>query len=179
VKQWLFTLLAGMSLVLHFALIVLWVRSYFVSDIVRCEEAGGESPWVIHVLYAGCGRLCFGDDVVGVHSWDVNDGGPTSIRSWSYERDVPEPLRPFEESMLGRLGLFYEEGWAHGERWVAPIWLLALVTAIPSLIRIRAFVGGRLSVATGLCISCGYDLRATLRLRGRQRIHAIKDSRPL
>jgi len=159
-KRRLFNVLSGASLVLCVATIGIWVRSYSISDVVTCEEPGRDSPWVIHVLWASRGRVAFGNDFVGVHSWDVNDGGPTTSRYWMFEQMPAEPLRPHDEpiSILGWLGFFYEQGQAHGENWVVPIWFITLLTAVPSLIRVRHRLTQN---PAGHCICCGYDLRAT------------------
>jgi hypothetical protein len=160
-KRFVFHLAVAVSLVLSMAMAVLWVRSYFVEDVVRCEEPGEGSPWVIHVVWASRGRVSFGNDVVGVHSWDVNAGEPTTKRYWKYERMAPEPMRPYEESFLGKMGLFYEQGDAHGERWVAPIWIFMVVTSVPLVVWLRALVRRRWASSAGICVICGYDLRAT------------------
>jgi hypothetical protein len=50
VRRRLFEFLAGTSAVLCLALSVLWVRSYFVEDVVTCEE-----PGALHMLWTGLG----------------------------------------------------------------------------------------------------------------------------
>jgi hypothetical protein len=150
----LLNLLTAVSLLLCVAVCVLWVRGRRVADAFRGSHWAAIS--------------CFDGIVVAWgHGSDVHGYRP---EGWGYSEDDPSEAVEglMAVSVAGARsrwhvpGLFFER--SVGSSGVASLmgvtsWLLALVLGIlPAVWVVRRFRRRRHS---GLCPSCGYDLRAT------------------
>ena len=163
-KRRLLNALAALSLLLCAAVIVLWVRSYRVSESLKWER-----PSHFVVAHSGWGRLSLSrHEAIGPPVW-LDKGlyvegrrarGPLDRLNWEtagycrYGRDAWN---------------FAGFRWNHGTPFgrsrhrvvVFPHWPLAILSAAPPLAWLRARLRRRRRLKRGLCPACGYDLRAT------------------
>lgn len=177
-KRRLFTILSALSLVLCATILFLWVRSYWVaegwswSDGVRVPTAGYQIAWR-KVLVSHRGRVCF--------MMDRSFGSPAAFRR---RLDAKEAAyaRGFHYASTRSPGAWWEwlgfEYRTHNgypviasvaigppvqltRMWLAPHWA-AVVLTIPWPTWWLAGRGRRrYRLRHGLCLQCGYDLRAT------------------
>ena len=164
-KGRLLNLAATISLVLCVAMIVLWVRGYFVWDAVyyrtktptaaaEVQSVGPNFGSVRSQFYAGFSRTI-----------SRRTGTPDELRT-EFEW-VRRPAKESRESW-GWLGFHRETlivntpGFtASGEGYYAPCWLLAIATAMLPVVWGRTLFQARNKFREGCCPVCGYDLRAT------------------
>jgi hypothetical protein len=157
------------SLVLSVATLVLWVRSYGVSDEIQWRNAGGWRSL----------RSARGDVAVGLLVADWS-GHPREFHGPRYRREEPMPAYNWLLEMngnlddtlagLARAGFEWHErrsrrrGTLHAHA-VVPFWAVAAVTAaMPAgwaAARWQRARRHRAARSAGLCPGCGYDLRAT------------------
>ena len=139
-KRRLFTILAALSLLLFVAVVVLWVRSFRSNDLIAHFDASGRWWWVssnasgLHVVNQRVGYV-HGESISWVHK---------QFLWFRYSRGE------------------FTDGTCPS--WSVPHWLpaiLLLALSRPLLIRIRSSCQRRSRLHSGLCPSCGYDLRAT------------------
>ena len=147
-----------MSLLLCVAACALWVRSYCVAEVLgfgRLVDGGAVRTLSLHGAGAARGRLA----LVLVHRYPTeltpDHAGPFYLRQPSHDlqRERPSP------SLWNHLGFFLLDPPEFGV--IVPLWVLALVTAALPAYHASAFARARKRRRTGLCPSCGYDLRAT------------------
>jgi hypothetical protein len=154
----LFTFLSALSAVLCVAVCVLWVQSYWVAQFVGWSAP---VPWFGALSMAGVVRLERGDYPAAPGGW-ARDAYPvpagTSPGLWG-------EIAAREGGPLGRLGFAYARiDYGSGELRLAayfPHWSVVALLAVLPAASVRATVRRRRRTATGLCPSCGYDLRAT------------------
>ena len=165
-KRRLLNLLTALSLLLCVAVGVLWVRSYWATDVI-CYQVLHGKQYDYHPteteLRTGRGRL------------SVRTSRPP--RWIAYRPDSPWSVgtsRPLAISISGtdtlwtRLGFGLDNHWSATEgigpwlRVVVPFWLpAALCAVLPALRLMRSYVLRRRIRSAGECPFCGYDLRAT------------------
>jgi hypothetical protein len=181
-RRRLFNLAAALSLLLSLGIAVFWTRSYGGGDWIHCRfdsrppdgswltrefsmmsEQGGarfEYKWIVYVderawrsgvgdfarwLWGGVPRLATGKD--DGYRWVSEDGrmwGGFGIDGWKVG---------VESRWHGRLN-----------RLLLPYWSLCLLFAALPLTWARRAIRARITRSrqqTGLCPTCGYDLRAT------------------
>ncbi|HEV7302501.1 MAG TPA: hypothetical protein VGN72_24395 [Tepidisphaeraceae bacterium] len=136
-RRRLFNVLAWLSLVVGVVSCVMWLRSYFVEEVVTVrfgrQRIGVASQPGRVAFFRGFGI-------------STNSGGV------SYARRFPDfYVRP---NTLGFSAYRLSKG---GVLITIPYWMLMLLSTVAPLIRWRR---SRLH-ANGLCRACGYDLRAT------------------
>jgi hypothetical protein len=165
----LFTFLALVSLLLFFALIVLWIRSIGHVDSLHWSSPGLNAEF---------------EDVHGVVGIEIaQDSGlypPVSGSKrygWFWWRINLSPGRDrasLSTPSFNRWGFAFHLGktigrpqgnWSIGGRrlWIIyfPYWLVVTMTGIPPAAMIIRFIRRRRRRGEGCCPSCGYDLRAT------------------
>jgi hypothetical protein len=171
IARHLFTIVAALSLVLCAAVCMAWVRSHRLSDYFGWCNAGG---W--REFYSAEGHL-----VIHVMSGDYS----TSTQQFQPPAYRSEPLRYVQRNWLLKVELGENDdtltswergGFAWHERRnarlgaryvtaVAPMWSVAALTAVAPLAwtiaRLRGYVRARRRSRRGLCVACGYDLRAS------------------
>jgi hypothetical protein len=168
-KRRLFTLLSALSLLLFVAVVVLWVRSYRLTDSLAWP---GDDGW--RSVGSASGYMVLQLNSEDAPPRTANDGWPRYQRMGAYTAPhyavAYGPVRPGDAFVDWELG---DAGWytvrnVNGVRsvtGVAPFWCIALATALPPLswlgVRLRSHVRQRRERRPGLCPSCGYDLRAT------------------
>ena len=167
-RRRLLNLLTALSLLVCVAVVVLWVRSYVVSDWVSrywvTGRAGGADA-VGCVLLTGDGRLRV---EWSSYSWPRPKPHVQGGTMWETQPAAAVVQDWFDTSSLrGRAGF----GWAAGvhannsgdmvrQRVVVfPLWLVA--GALSLLPAARLYRRMRRRYPTGHCPTCGYDLRAT------------------
>jgi hypothetical protein len=158
----LFTLAAAVSAVLFAAVCVLWVRSWVLQ---KMEWAARNSAQTAVEVRSAGGRLFF--------YWCAVTGTfPDGPQPWYYQLDEDtldfEPAGGPPHGLLGieyRYSTYAKYGRAKSLWLVIPNWAAALCCAILPAgwlareVRRRHLCRYRLS--HGLCLGCGYDLRAT------------------
>jgi hypothetical protein len=166
------------SILIGTAAAVLWIRSYGGSDYVERMTPTGQSPGVIsHELFGV--QITRGEMllIVGRHSYyppfqRQPASGERASSSWSWGRlgaghlgwDGPPPPR----SWWNRLGFaIYEDGtsasfYDESRHIVAtPMWVVMVSSLVLPTAWLRGWTRRRRRAAAGLCVRCGYDLRAT------------------
>jgi hypothetical protein len=161
----LFTLCSALSLLLCVAVCVLWVRSYRVQDFLWWEDCtahgGGASTIQSLDVQSSCGVL-----FVGPHhaEWRFQDHDEVSGRRFRGSTSAQAQDRQCEWFPMRFDKLYWEEHTSYVDRTnaeiVFPHWAAAVVfTALP-LIRVRRRLIDIRRKRAGLCVKCGYDLRA-------------------
>ena len=173
-KRRLFTILSTISLLLFVAVVVLWVRSYFVSDRLFWEGFEDvEDRSYLRRDWVRVGRGGIGMCHV-VRGQPRNLGSPPASASW-WSRSVPlhhavPPEYPdfkFGGDDAPRWGGFKYGAFAlpdaDARKWqvVVPFWAILLLVGAPTLLLLRRYVIIARRKGPGLCPTCGYDLRAT------------------
>jgi hypothetical protein len=153
--RYTFTLLSAISLLLCMAVCALWVRSYWV-----CDMVGYESAYSATSAYSLNGQM-FCQRLVTI-PFEI------PLSGWAYSHDDASnfnPSFPAEASVLGfahteQSRRFLDSSWR--ETWtVVPHYAIAALCAVlPAWSTLRWWCH-RNRRATGRCAVCGYDLRAT------------------
>jgi hypothetical protein len=173
----LFTLLSALSLLLSVATVVLWVRSHYVYEhVARVTQDGGA-----YVVRSGRGRMFFDHR----SRWQTARGWERlnlrTYPSWpdcAYDRTAERP-----DGVLGfaayRGTQYTWPGHLHGDPWplpprtdprwwsdryralAVPHWAVVGLAGILPARRLLQLAARRRRPGTGLCPTCGYDLRAT------------------
>jgi hypothetical protein len=160
--------LTALSLLLCVAIVVLWVRSYWVEDALVWIPQASER-WIIA---SSRGQLAASHERID----DRSTFRRSSPRSLHLDRRAPSDLalRPLlnrYQSVHGDVwagvGFFASEyrgatwwgGWSKRHQWFLSHWMAAaLAGVLPARYAIRRRRSG---VRQGICRECGYDLRAT------------------
>jgi hypothetical protein len=163
-KRRLLNLLTLLSLLLCVAACVLWVRSYWVGDFVGHDRVAGGRP---HAYRYSAG-VSTGVGKVSVDTLWVNMARHNNIAPYSDWRWVPQ--RPASDPTVGSIGLPGPRKWlgfsyetssgpmARARRVTFPLWAAAVLAAVFPTWRLSR---SRRRYSPGLCLKCGYDLRAT------------------
>jgi hypothetical protein len=172
----LFTVLSALSLLLCVAVVVLWVRSYSGSDYVSRGKLLSSDPEAVrsraHEVRFTRGVICLeaSETTYYPHGHPVPAAPADPVAHWGYGRLGPGHLRSGDlpENSPWGLGFsvyegasgasFYDE---HTSGLSFPAWLPAAAFAAPPLLWAARRIKGRRRRRTGLCLECGYDLRAT------------------
>jgi hypothetical protein len=168
VRRRLGTFTLAVSLLLTAALAVLWVRSYWVADVVVFTRRSG--PVVQDRLWSSSGYLA-------VHRWEPPAELPVQVqqRGWAYEHapavaNAVERLLGLPDSKQFLGVTYFDYIWTRpNSAWngvreralLVPHWLpTAACAAVPVF---RLLTRGRrrraARAAAGLCVACGYDRR--------------------
>ncbi len=146
-RRWLFNLLAGTSLVLFIAIVVLWPGSYrrqfFVSHV----------HWPRDYQVLNCTRGCVIFAVV--HQPMTN-----SAEGW-LASSVPAPLTIDASAWAVHLNVLNGPGTYSHRGVTVPVWYFACAASVAPIFWLRSLSLHRKRVRTGICLCCGYDLRAT------------------
>jgi hypothetical protein len=177
-KHRLLNLVTALSLLLCAAMVVLWVRSYVVADVILWRSGG---PAAARGMYdATSARGVFRLQC----QWSAFEGPepPAGVRvalevAWpeGHRREDPAAVAGLRGgSWWNRIGFAFER---ERRQWPAPYgltsvqrrlfvsvpyWFMTLLSAAPTLWLVRAVRGRRRQPGHDRrCRSCGYDLRAT------------------
>ena len=141
-KRRLFNLVTALSLLVCVAVVALWVRSYFVRDMLYVPFGGRTA-----VIQSASGQLF---TIVMRLSDEAR---------WSrYPESTP--------SVPSRAGALLRVSWdvragLPSNYLIAPHWLAAALATLPAGVGAFLRRRSRRHMRTGACPSCGYDLRAT------------------
>ena len=163
-----FTFASILTLILCAATVALWVRSYFVLDILAREHTwlvAKHSEW--HAsgfsFESVRGRLeARHDNAYWEYSYLKADQvyGPV----WVWSAVDPAGAAPRGGSKWRRIGLFYEhsQDLQSNSRTVGtPHWFLASLALLLPLWHVHGLFRAPIANKRGRCPRCGYDLRAT------------------
>jgi hypothetical protein len=164
VKRRLFTLTTIASMLLCIASVAMWVRSYFVGDVVEYTKVNG---LLLRRVYfnASTGLVCLGGErreytthLVASQLMHI-EGVQPGLRHLSEE---PEDWwAPEMGSFFADRQSWNENSGAFSQAFVVfPHWLVFLLSAmLPAALFVHRL--RRRRVPAHLCGRCGYDLRAT------------------
>ena len=161
-----FNVLAALSAVLFVVAVAVWVRSYFVTDVIRYQ------PRVAYVLHGytiawGQGYVGMGVDEARPRPQDLPPLWLESNQSIPLHGDWATPFQWFHvagvrfatRDDIAMLNVPFREYFLF-----VPCWLATLVTAIlPAVWLRRRYTRRRVERRrdASQCVACGYDLRAT------------------
>jgi hypothetical protein len=162
-RRWLFSGLAGASLLLSVATILIWIESEFASDFIYRADSTSQ----ISVAW-GAGELAL------IYNYLPNGGGPSTPevhfnhanRPRWFSRDAAHSSAQ-ALSLWNRLGFIVlykvqSASWGGYMSLVSiPAWFLVLTFSALPLARLREGYRLWLRRRSHLCVNCGYDLRAT------------------
>jgi hypothetical protein len=178
----LFDVLAGVSLLLFVAIVVLYIRGFTTYDVVSLD-----TPYHEIYLLGGAGSVRFvwgwfdftsgpnnpvsGNPALPAPGWHVNWSSEDvefifDEFFWDGPADPSEAWRPRWLPVRvdwGSNARWFSESPPHGQGWGLTVsyWPLALITAAAPAVWIEKKRRSRRRRNTGLCAKCGYDLRAT------------------
>jgi 4-amino-4-deoxy-L-arabinose transferase-like glycosyltransferase len=175
VKRGLFIAVSWVSLVICVAVAGLWVRSYFVVDRLNNQPRPGRDYGMLSVE----GRLIFATLKTRTDGWNAGWPKVYGLALWISQGvdDIPIPpdysfsRSDFDASSPTRFNFF---GMVFSKKLRScydssdtldfvslPMWMVAAPAAVLPLIRLRRGWRARRRRVEGLCLVCGYDLRAT------------------
>ncbi len=177
----MFNIFAAVSVVLCLATVVLWVRSYFVQDhFYRWDDFradGSWTDWVQDSVQIGKGGVGFNRIVQGDLGLSAQKRREGVLKTFARRGGIPPfhrnrpaaypdfNFRANDEAVLGfKFGRFAVSrpgirGW--GIQVIVPLWALAVPLALPGGLWAWHRRRLRRQRRAGLCLNCGYDLRAT------------------
>src|SRR5262245_9008513 len=153
-RRRLFTLLSAMSLLLCAAAVGLWVRSYWVSDLLSRCSVNSRHVSVSTLIWSQPGSV-----VLERSSFD----GSEAEQGWRWTTDSDE-IPSGRPNWVTSETLFNDDGGVSVQSIAVciPLWLPTFVFAIcPSSWLMRERRRRAVLRAVGCCKKCGYDLRAT------------------
>jgi hypothetical protein len=160
-------LLVGTSLLLCIATLLLWGRSYFSQDLLERHRRGGSRGWAYDDIRGVVSeRGSFGGGYVRI----AHPGVPGFADGWRYTAAAPANPWPLRFTFLGfsywnrTLPPTRQSGPVSVVGFAVPHGLFAALLALaPAVAARRLWLARRrrLRVAGGLCVACGYDVRAS------------------
>ena len=95
--------------------------------------------------------------------WLALDAAATKRSRWD-ALPGQEPPAGFRVGKFGYFRAAYKQSWGQFERYwflAIPTWVFVVLFAIPPTIELRAMLRRRSRHKRGLCVACGYDVRAS------------------
>ena len=133
-----------------------WWRS-----VEKSHSDRGEAFMYVQGVWLGKGCIVIYSDISFVRSDDSGDQSTFNDRKerWSWDRREASSRVPINPPLSAWkvLGFWREEGDAHGEQWVIPLWPVIVLSAIPTFVFVRHW--SRFRPRRGFCSTCFYDLR--------------------
>lgn len=140
------------STLLCLVCLAFWVRGYSVLDALKWRQPEME-------IALASSRGAFGMRLITLHEPDAS-WSPRLFR----ESTQPSPLLQESRQVTRFMGFGYlllrEPRWSI-RRVVVPCWAVAVASAIQPMLWVRRRYKIRQRRRSGLCVRCGYDLRAT------------------
>jgi hypothetical protein len=144
---------AATSVLLLFATVTLWVRSYSVVDTISHEQmgvVGGRDVNISALKGDFLMSLSYNALSSGIHGWE-----------WSHH-PTDDELTPGEVVPTRGFAGFGHMDWGNGSVMFAiPIWWLVAVSLVVPARWLDTFLRTSSRHRRHLCPACGYDLRAT------------------
>lgn len=176
-RRWIKNILAGFSLLLCIAAVVLWVRSYWGSDFVSRQRLVRNEPMIqesrSQQLLWVRGEIRWIDTDHHYYPRGQVPGELSPAPGWWYgygrlgQRHSGWEIRE-GRGVWGQLGFkSYLDGmitsWSDENEQVttAPAWLPVAIFGMWPLARLVGWARRRRRFGAGRCAGCGYDLRAT------------------
>jgi hypothetical protein len=161
----------AMSLLLFVVTMILWARSYWMTDHLWLSPRRG----VHYDVSSRPGLILISRSALTGRTSDIYSDSLDRGPGWSFESSaLPKtPVSPFTPEgshpawqWLGFDHLAYaQSGRSYGSRTfrriIFPTWSVALVSALPSIPLLVRIVRRKKWGSAGRCPACGYDLRAT------------------
>lgn len=153
------------SILLCVATCALWVRSYWVQDVVGWCRTDPADPSRL-ITY----NVTVIQGTIGLNSMSGPTAVLNSVSPGPFHRTVAAEPESRAENAEG--GFLSRAGFEHGRveiRWLrvtieggsVPIWLPATVAGLLPLLGVTRSIRRRLRTRSNFCSACGYDLRAT------------------
>lgn len=180
VRRRVFTILAALSLLLCISLVALWIRSYWVHDTLALRTLSGDwmrapeedrGGWRAYHTGPSGGRLL----IRGLGS----SGGVCYIVRQTHNVDADEVMmnRTLTATRLARASSTWQQDcrnliafrmiqtdvspWFETAHILAPHWFLVVLSAVLPACWAAQHHRLRRRIRLGLCMRCGYDLRAS------------------
>jgi hypothetical protein len=157
----------GLSLLLCVATVALWGRSYFSQDLLEQYRRGDPRDWAYDEIRGAVSeRGSIGAGYVRIGG----PGVPKFTDRWQYTSAAPANPWPVRFAFLGfsywntTLPPSPQRGPIHVAGFTVPHGLFAAVLALgPAVAARRLWLARRrrVRIAAGLCVACGYDMRAS------------------
>ncbi len=158
-KRWFLNILAIFSLLLFVAALALWVRSYWQNELFEYGNSRGST-----FLWTSCGQLRL--------EHNVPLSGVELTTPFEFHYWVDKPAVKFERVPGTNVYFWNVFGFSlvTGERWgdyhyalFVPFWFVAVLSAVLTLWGTYHWrrVRRQYRQQAGLCVNCGYDLRAS------------------
>lgn len=166
--RWLLAFLALVSPLLGLAMLLVWARTYDVSDRIRWARAGHERTIETRqgyvILTSGPGWSADPDGRAGV-GWRTSDTALPPRPQENAFRFEQGPTRvEFHAFGMGLRRHRYDEHGSTSKQLTLPIRAIVVASTLPTVVWAAArWRRRRRLVAKGLCPVCKYDLRATPR----------------
>jgi hypothetical protein len=170
VRRRLFNLAAMVSLAVCLAVVALWVRSYFVRDIISFGRNGGDAHTFQSILSrAHIVSSLGGGRVSGDTSHRSDRLSPNATWNGGMSSYPPPAQVRWHFGCIAQTYSTYQMSVIVGDSavltrcrlTVVPYrWLALLFAALPAVGCVDV-IFCRKRVAQGVCVGCGYDLRAT------------------
>jgi hypothetical protein len=178
VKHWIWNILCALSLLLCVTTVLLWIRSYHVSDHVSLKSISSDGRTKRYCLWessAGGLSCCIGAFTMlcpfnhDEHE-DMRPDHPITWRTDAYPSYPHIPVEGRERLVLGmNWDSENETNPGNYQLWSRTLilphrWLVLLTALVPVVYSVRRWMGnsGRRQ-KLGFCKKCGYDLRASKR----------------
>jgi hypothetical protein len=175
-KRWLFNIAAGVSLLLLLTACALWIRGFWAGE----TFIGAHSRVVDHdqlsrelIFISGSRQFWLTYRVQWRYLADT-EIAESQRRSWFNFSHYSEPPERFtilagasSSPVWNRVGFAYWTRWgsqSFDRNWTVPFWFpIVLLGPLPAWWFRRTYAGRlqRRRAVLGLCVRCGYDLRAT------------------
>jgi hypothetical protein len=181
-----FCTFAALSLLLFLATITLWIRSYWISDKLHWSRYPDHTPlegkigWFDGWTVRGRIGILIETNSAYMDDWPRGLRHESEPAETADQAEIKGPVglsgfliqdgtQPIYRVYFDHFGFAYyrnDINWnGHNHNFIVPIWALAFVTAIAPFFGIwpiarRAYRRRRRKIR-GLCLACGYDLRAS------------------
>jgi hypothetical protein len=166
-RRILFNTLTAISLILALATAGLWVRSYYVADLLVWYRRDGDFA-VHHRIGFGCGGVTIAWVTGG--KYDASTGWPpfeyspldalrTDDSEWDWSREARKRLSAFTWE---RTNFWTSPEMIPGANYLFqfPAWAPMLVLIVLPTLHLAVLIRGKRRTKSGLCPACGYDIRA-------------------
>lgn len=180
-------LIAGTSFLLCLAIILLWIRSYFISDKLHWSRRPDDQPdegrmgWFDAWTIRGRLGMLIETNSAYLDDWPRDLRHETESLEFAQPAEIEGPFGhgglfagpngelPLYHIYFDHFGLAYYRndinGTGHNHNFIIPFWIPAAFTgAFPMVLiarKVRSVYRRRWRREQGRCASCGYDLRAS------------------
>ncbi len=168
IRRWIIRVGAVLLIFISVALVALWVRSEFRTDLARCEWKSSRSVHKVFDIWTVAGKFAF-EFKSGIEIEDSHGKSRflrvESMSSEPFSAELPDLVSPRHF-----LGIWYSHESYPGSKWYpqfddfklfVPSWSVIIPLVAFQGIWLCKWLKGSRREKQGMCQSCGYDLRAT------------------